>query len=426
MGDLKQIKIPIIIGVSGHRDISDEDVPQLQALVRRELEALMQAYPHSDFVMLNSIAAGADSICAEIGLELGMRLVCPLPFDEVDYCIDFTPLEYRTFKYLLGQAEEAYVVENRYHIFNKEVNRDDHYRSATNFVATSCFALLAVWDGLPPKKDACGTSAAVKFMQSDIYMGKYHWLRNSNNGSVIHVRFPRAISFNRPEMGVSLIEAEEGCQHALFSYIDTLNERLSNEDNVLRILKPGLMTDTHYDIYLSDNNDLIDHIIDNTRDSELLRKSLPGVRTYKKIKRIAQLEQRPEIAVIMENPEKIIPAIQEQAYPNSIDILEMLYLAKRGFFFNPPTMLTDGNGNKRKMVLSMLQIDKQIRLENPDEAFKGLSEEDILSLEINLRKDNSLDEFEYHDAEYKNEWLYDRLEDYKKWRFERLCKEDLI
>ena len=57
--------IPIIIGVTGHRAIREQDRPALAAAVKAELETLRGLCPHSPLVMLSSLAEGADLLCAD-------------------------------------------------------------------------------------------------------------------------------------------------------------------------------------------------------------------------------------------------------------------------------------------------------------------------------------------------------------------------
>ena len=58
-------RIPLTVGVTGHRAIRPEDEPALAAGVKRELSELKRKYPHSPLVMLNSLAEGADQLCAQ-------------------------------------------------------------------------------------------------------------------------------------------------------------------------------------------------------------------------------------------------------------------------------------------------------------------------------------------------------------------------
>lgn len=105
----KNASIPIVIGATGHRDLRDEDVPQPRSIVRRELEKLQAAYPRSPFTVLSSLAAGADTLCAQEALALGMRLVCPLPFEADAYRSDFEGADLETLESLLQQADEVFV-----------------------------------------------------------------------------------------------------------------------------------------------------------------------------------------------------------------------------------------------------------------------------------------------------------------------------
>ena len=53
--------IPIVIGVTGHRSIREEDVPALLAAVKEELTALRDRCPHADLSVLRG-ASAADTL----------------------------------------------------------------------------------------------------------------------------------------------------------------------------------------------------------------------------------------------------------------------------------------------------------------------------------------------------------------------------
>lgn len=141
----------ITVGVSGHRDLSGYDTDRLRGRVRGELER----FGRDGRVcrMLNSIALGADQLCAEIALELGYELICPLPFD--GYRGDFSGEALERFDRLLGRAADSFSVSD-------SPNRDTAYLAAGQYVASNCDVLLAVWDG-EPQKSNCGTEAVVKY-----------------------------------------------------------------------------------------------------------------------------------------------------------------------------------------------------------------------------------------------------------------------
>lgn len=144
----------IKVGVTGRRDLSGFNMTELINKVRMELENLKRS--HSRFIMLNSIAVGADQLCAQIGLELGYELICPLPFTE--YRGDFSGKELELYNSLIGKANDYFIVSN-------SSNRDAAYLAAGKYIAENCDVLLVVWDG-KAQKDTCGTDAVIAYAKS--------------------------------------------------------------------------------------------------------------------------------------------------------------------------------------------------------------------------------------------------------------------
>ena len=93
-----------------------------------------------------------------------------------------------------------------------------------------------------------------------------------------------------------------------------------------------------------------------------------------------------------------------------IDKLEELYIRRFGSKFN------------KEDTSGWIDVLDQINNEDPDEAFKGIKRSNIERYIVDLSNDTSLDEFEYIDQEYKNDWLEGRCADYDQWRFERICE----
>ncbi|MBC8113847.1 MAG: hypothetical protein H7062_05685, partial [Candidatus Saccharimonas sp.] len=69
--------IPLIVGVTGHRDLVASDVPRIKELVREVWQTLKTKYPHTPLVLLSPLVEGADQLVAEVALEsdIGARLV---------------------------------------------------------------------------------------------------------------------------------------------------------------------------------------------------------------------------------------------------------------------------------------------------------------------------------------------------------------
>ena len=216
---MNSVSVPIVIGVTGHRDLRERDLPQLRETVRAELRKLQKACPHSPFVMLNSLAAGADALCAQVALELGMRLVCPLPMEEGAYRRDFSDTDLEAFEALLVQTDEVFVAP----AFEPEqAGRDFLYRQAGIYVASHCHVLLALWDGLPAEAGGCGTAEAVSFMLDGSYVGASPF-DAEGDGAVIHIATPRESCNEDFPIAAKLIEEREGGLREMLARTDAFN-----------------------------------------------------------------------------------------------------------------------------------------------------------------------------------------------------------
>lgn len=164
-------RLPIVIGVTGHRDLRSEDTDQLKARVREALEGTMARCPHSPIVMLNSLAEGADQLCAEVAKALSIPLIAVLPMPLSDYEADFSPAGKEALKAFLASAQTCFVAPHA-EAEPENPSRDYAYRQAGIYVATHCHMLIALWDGDDQKKDGCGTAAAVHVALSGRFVPK--------------------------------------------------------------------------------------------------------------------------------------------------------------------------------------------------------------------------------------------------------------
>src|SRR4029079_3760518 len=97
--------LPILIGVTGHRDLRPEDVPRLEATLRSAFADLQKGAPHSPFILLSPLAEGADRLAARVALSLGIVLIVPLPIPQALYERDFKTAEsLAEFRDLMGRA----------------------------------------------------------------------------------------------------------------------------------------------------------------------------------------------------------------------------------------------------------------------------------------------------------------------------------
>ena len=214
--------IPFIIGVTGHRNLREQDIPELRELVSAELKKLMSWYPDLEFLMLNSAASGADILCARIALELGMKLVCPLPMPAEEYRRDFSKTDSAEFDALIQKADDVFVTPAAEPV-PENAARDFYYRQAGIYVASHSHLLLALWDGRAGEPDGCGTAETVGFVLNGNDKDKTGSFKAANAGAVLHILTPRQTAGTEERISVRLIENEPGRLREVLLMLDTLN-----------------------------------------------------------------------------------------------------------------------------------------------------------------------------------------------------------
>ncbi len=85
----ENFKIPIILGITGHRDIKVEHICGLEEKISTIYKNLIEKYPNTPIVLLTPLADGADRIVAKVALQFEFKdnitVSVPLPMDENSY-----------------------------------------------------------------------------------------------------------------------------------------------------------------------------------------------------------------------------------------------------------------------------------------------------------------------------------------------------
>src|SRR5512137_2838318 len=81
--------VPLVVAVTGHRDLVASEIPRLRKMVREFLLRLRDAYPGRIVAVMSPLAEGADRLVAEEAITLRMPLHVPLPMPRGLYLRDF-------------------------------------------------------------------------------------------------------------------------------------------------------------------------------------------------------------------------------------------------------------------------------------------------------------------------------------------------
>jgi hypothetical protein len=177
--------VPIVLAVTGHRDLRDADLPVLAAAVTEHLRQLSNKHPHSPCVLLSGLAEGADRLAARCALDAGWKLGVVLPLPQQAYEQDFAePGSVEEFRDLLSRA--AWCRD----ISAPDMGRPGCYDALGEWLAQHSHALLALWDGEPGRGPG-GTAEVVRRFREGATEDQDH-LVMPDSCPVIHVRTPRA------------------------------------------------------------------------------------------------------------------------------------------------------------------------------------------------------------------------------------------
>jgi len=162
--------VPLVVGVTGHRDLVPEEIPVLRKRVLEFFSELRSAFPQLPIMVMTPLAEGADRLVADVAKELGFPTVVLLPMDRHLYQADFQGDSLSEFHEMmeLGETIELPLVgDNTEEDITHGVARDQQYEQLGAYLAAHSHILLALWDGkLSTSKG--GTGHVVQFHQHDI------------------------------------------------------------------------------------------------------------------------------------------------------------------------------------------------------------------------------------------------------------------
>lgn len=167
--------VPLVVAVTGHRDLVASEIPGLRRLARSFLEEIQCNCQSTPVTLLSPLAEGGGQLVAEEALALGCDLVVPLPLPLDIYRESLeNDLARQGFDRLITQAEhfELPLVKGntRDSIAVPGPARDKQYAQLGMYLSGHCHILLAIWTG-KPSDQLGGTAQVVHYHQTDLMPG---------------------------------------------------------------------------------------------------------------------------------------------------------------------------------------------------------------------------------------------------------------
>jgi hypothetical protein len=268
--DALEVRAPLIIGVTGHRDLRPQDLEALSEQVRQILLKLKSRYSSTPLVMLSALAEGADRLAAKVALEPGIaaRLIAPLPMPRHAYEEDFKDGDsLAEFNDLLGKADRWFELplpaDTTEEGLCQPKQRNRQYEEVAKFIARESQILIALWDGVKTGLQG-GTSQVVRFQTEGVPSDTGCELEPHEGFPVYHIITPRlknpnpagqALTRNKiyPDVFKGDHTRADKYYDEMFGNLDAFNRNVSRADRELldevetskRYLFPGLKEDQH-------------------------------------------------------------------------------------------------------------------------------------------------------------------------------------
>ncbi len=161
---------PLVIGVTGHRDLVPGEFDELNRLIAGLFDELRSKFPHTPLRLMTALAEGADRLAAHVAKRAGVDIQAVLPMPLSAYREDFQSEDSRAeFDALCADADllELPTTDEQDDALRVSgPGRDALYANAGMFISAHCHILLALWDGVRSERLG-GTSQIIYFQHYD-------------------------------------------------------------------------------------------------------------------------------------------------------------------------------------------------------------------------------------------------------------------
>ncbi len=168
------VRVPLVIGAIGHRDLVPGETALLGERVRTFLDTLQRKYPDLRVTVLTSLADGADRLVADVARALNLPITYVLPMPSDLYERDFGVTSLDEYREVLGTGNVLTLPlvgdSTADDVTHPGPKRDLQYAQLGAFIAAHCHILLALWDGNENGASG-GTAQIIRFHQDDYMPG---------------------------------------------------------------------------------------------------------------------------------------------------------------------------------------------------------------------------------------------------------------
>ncbi len=208
-------RIPLLIGVTGHRDLLAEDRDETVASITTFFRVLAKRFPSTPLRVFCGLAAGADQLVAEIALTFGAELVPVLPVRAEIFANAFAD------DATARAAFDRFLVGRPPIVLDAAATQthDDTYALLADFLAVRCQLLLALWDG-SEREEIGGTAFTTASKLNRRLVSDAALTDPIESGLVYHIPIRRQRApHHRPSHDVGFIAQDE-----IAPYLESLAE----------------------------------------------------------------------------------------------------------------------------------------------------------------------------------------------------------
>ena len=222
--------LTFVVGISGHRDIPKPLLPLIKEHVSAQLQQIKANFSSLPVELVCGLAEGADTLVAEVALELGMAVRAVLPMPISDYEEDFSEDGLATFRRLINTDE--IVVEELPLSDSSKLDRDIQYLMLKDYLVRRSNVLMALWDGVANQLPGGTSDVALSYLTGSSGSGVQKVTRESTLGDdenlVISIFSPREWSDDADgQVGFEYLMSEgaPGCIASLLDFPRKVSDR---------------------------------------------------------------------------------------------------------------------------------------------------------------------------------------------------------